>query len=266
MENIIHARKRGDEVLLCIDVGNTNIVIGIYNNDTLINTFRLETKLLRTEDEYGQKIHYNLNYMNLKKEDITGSIIASVVPEVDATLESTLIKYFNVKPLFVMPGVKTGIKVKLDNPKQLGADLLVGAVAATTKYGFPSIIIDMGTAITFSLVNKNKEFLGGIIYPGIITAFSNLVKSTSLLESVKLSVPECIIGRDTMSSIQSGMIYGTAGAISGLIKRIFDEYGEMKIIVTGGTSKYIIPHLDYIVIYDENLIMEGLKIIYQKNM
>src|SRR5690554_5867480 len=265
MVNIIHERSEVSNVLICVDVGNTDIVLGIYKEDDLISTFRLQTKIMRTEDEYGQKLHYNLNYLNIKREEVTGVIISSVVPEVDSTLETTFKKYFNITPLFVGPGVKTGIQVKIDNPKQLGADLLVGAVAATNKYGAPCLIIDMGTAITFSLVNSRKEFLGGIIYPGIATAYSNLVKSTSLLESAKISEPKNVIGKDTENSIQSGMIYGTSGAVNGLIKKVFSEYGEMKILVTGGTSEYIIPHLDYKVIYDENLMMEGLRIIYYKN-
>lgn len=251
-------------MLICVDVGNTNIVFGIYD-DKLIDTFRLETKVLMTYDEYGLKIIDNLSYVKIKQTDIDGVIIASVVPEVDATLEQAFLKYFNLKPLFVEPGVKTGIQVKIDNPKQLGADLLVGAVASANKYGVPCIIVDMGTAITISLVNHNKEFLGVIIYPGIIPAFSSLVKATSLLEAAKLKVPEHIIGRDTNQSLQSGMIFGTAGAINGIIKKIYEEYGEIQVVVTGGLSKYILPYLDYHPIYDENLIMDGLRIIYEKN-
>lgn len=262
MENII---PELDSMLICVDVGNTNIVIGIFKGEKLISTFRLETKVLRTEDEYGLKIIDNLTYLQLKPSDIDGVIISSVVPEIDTTLEHTFKKYFNLKPLFVEPGVKTGIKVKIDNPKQLGADLLVGAVASVNKYGAPCIVIDMGTATTISLVNENKEFLGGIIYPGIIPAFQSLIKSTSLLEAAKIGIPNNIIGRDTNSSIQSGMIYGTAGAINGIVKRIFDEYGKMKVVITGGMSHYIIPYLDFNPIYDDNLLMDGLYMIYQKN-
>lgn len=251
-------------MLLCVDVGNTSIVFGVYD-DKLIDTFRLETKLLRTEDEYGLKIIDNLSYMNIKTSDIDGLIIASVVPEVDATLEHAFVKYFNLKPLFVETGVKTGISVRIDNPRQLGADLLVGAVASVNKYGAPCIVVDMGTAITLSYVNAKKEFLGGVIYPGIVPAFSSLVKATSLLEAAKLKVPDNIIGRDTNQSIQSGMIYGTAGAINGMVKNIFEEYGKAKVIVTGGLSKFIFPYLEHDPIYDENLVMDGLKIIYEKN-
>lgn len=251
-------------MLVCVDVGNTNIVIGIFQNDLLLSTFRLETKIHRTEDEYGIRLVESVRYHNLAPESATGIIIASVVPEVDATLEKAFIKYFKQQPIFVGPGMKTGIPIKIDQPKQLGADLLVGAVAATAKYGYPVIIIDMGTATTLSVVNERKEFLGGIIYPGIITAFNSLVKNTSLLEAAKIKVPNNIVGRDTISSIQSGMIYGTASAISGMVDRISNEYGKMKVVITGGTARYIVPFLpNYI--YDENLLMDGLKIIYEKN-
>lgn len=252
-------------MLVCIDIGNTNIVIGVYDGDKLLNTFRLETKVLRTEDEYGIRLIENFKYINIQKSDITGAIIASVVPQVDSTLEKTFIKYFNIKPLFVGPGVKSGIKIKIDNPKQLGADLLVGAVAATSKYGCPCMVVDMGTATTISLVSDKKEFLGGIIYPGVISSYSSLIKSTSLLETVKIGVPNNVIGRDTINSIQSGMIYGTAGAINGMVSLIKKEYGEMKVIATGGIARYIMPYLDN-AIYDENLLMEGLRIIYERNM
>lgn len=251
-------------MLVCVDIGNTNVVIGVFDKDVLLNTFRMETKVFRTEDEYGIRILENLKYINVTKEDITGAIIASVVPQVDSTFDKTFLKYFGLKPLFVGPGVKTGIKINIDNPKQLGADLLVGAVASVNKYGYPCIVVDMGTATTVSLVSDKKEYLGGIIYPGVMTAYSSLVKATSLLESAKIGIPNNVIGRDTMNSIQSGMVYGTAGAINGLVERIKAEYGDMKVVVTGGISRYIIPYLNN-VIYDENLLLDGLKIIYEKN-
>jgi type III pantothenate kinase len=251
-------------MLVCVDIGNTNIVTGVYNGDDLISTFRLETKLFRTEDEYGIKFMENLRYMGVTKDDIRGVIISSVVPQIDATMEKTFDKYFKIKPLFVGPGVKTGIKINIYNPKQLGADLLVGAVAATKKYGYPCLVVDMGTATTLSLVNEKKEFVGGIIYPGVITAYDSLIKATALLESAKLEIPEDIIGRDTMGSIQSGMVYGTAGAINGMVKEIFKKYGTMPVVVTGGIARHIAPYLDNVK-YDENLLLEGLKFIYERN-
>lgn len=251
-------------MLICIDIGNTNIVIGVFSDEDLKYTFRLETKSLRTEDEYGIRIIENLNYNGIRKDELEGAIISSVVPEIDATFEKALLKYFNIQPMFVGPGIKTGVKVNIDNPKQLGADLLVGAVAATSKYSYPCIIIDMGTATTLSVVNEKKEFIGGVIYPGVITAYSSLIKSTSLLESAKIGVPNNVVGKDTISSIQSGMVYGTAGAINGLVDMIKKEYGDMLVIATGGVARHIVPFLND-VIYDENLLLEGLQKIYIRN-
>ena len=252
-------------MLICADVGNTNIVFGVFEDDKLMHTFRVETKLLRTADEYGISIMENLRYLDIKKNDIDGVIIASVVPQVDQALESAFLKYTGSKPLFVGPGTKSGIKIKIENPKQLGADLLVGAVAATTKYGVPCVVVDMGTATTFAVVNDKKEFLGGIIYPGVMTAYSSLIKSTALLESARIGIPESVVGRDTMTSIQSGMIYGTIGAINGIINKIKSEHGDMKVIVTGGFSKVLHDYIDPSYIIDENLLMDGLNIIYKKN-
>ena len=179
--------------------------------------------------------------------------------------EKTIIKYFKINPLFVGPGTKTGVKINIENPKQLGADLLVGAVAASTKYGYPCIVVDLGTATTFGVVSAKREFLGGVIYPGVITAYASLIKSTALLESAKLGKPESVIGRDTMSSIQSGMIYGTIGSIDGIVRKIKQDYGDMKVVVTGGIVNTLKEFLDSSYIIDNDLLMDGLNIIYKKN-
>ena len=253
-------------MIICVDVGNSNIVFGIFNNDDkLISTFRMEAKVLRTSDEYGIALIEHLRYLGIAINDIGGGIIASVVPQIDPILEKAFAKYLNVTPLFVVPGTKTGIKIKIENPKQLGADLLVGAVAAANIYGAPCIIVDLGTATTLGVVNNKNEFLGGIIYPGVMTAYDSLIKSTALLESAKIGRPDSVVGRDTMSSIQSGMVYGTIGAIDGIIKQIKKEYGDMKVIVTGGISKFLLEHLNPEYIIDENLLMNGLNIIFKKN-
>lgn len=252
-------------MIICIDIGNTNIVLGVFQEKILRTTFRLETKIMRTEDEYGIRILENLHYIGINRDDIKGVIIASVVPEVDATFEKTFKKYFNITPMFVGVGIKTGIKVKIDNPRQLGSDLLVGAVAACDKYGCPCMVIDMGTATTFTVVNGKKELLGGIIYPGVLTAYGSLVKATSLLEAVKIGIPKNIVGKDTTASIQTGMIYGTVGAIKEMIAQVKKENGEMKVIITGGISRFFVPYLAD-VIYDEHLLMDGLRIVYYKNI
>ena len=180
-------------MLFCIDIGNTNIVIGIYQNEKLIESFRLQTDIYQTIDEYGIKISQVISTLNIKKEDVEGIIVASVVPQLDKTIERAFEKYLGKKAIFVGPGIKSGINIKLDNPKQLGADILVGAVGAVNKYQAPVITIDMGTAITICYVNSNKELLGGIILPGIKTSFNALFKKASKLEEVGIEKPKNVI-------------------------------------------------------------------------
>lgn len=253
-------------MLFCIDIGNTNIVIGIYENEKLVESFRLQTDIFQTIDEYGIKISQVLSALNIKKEDIEGIIVASVVPQLDKTIERACEKYLDKKVVFVGPGIKSGINIKLDNPKQLGADILVGAVGAVNKYQAPVITIDMGTAITICYVNNNKELLGGIILPGIKTSFNALFKKASKLEEVGIEKPKNVVGRDTVSSIQSGMVYGMASTIDGLIKKVKEENGEAKVIITGGESRFILNVLEEKVIYDENLLLDGLRVMYYKNV
>lgn len=260
-------------MILCIDIGNTNCVFGVFENDTLITCFRLESKLSQTTDEYGVKILELLKYHNLDRSKIKGIIISSVVPQLDVTFEKMLTKYFNIKPLFVGPGTKTGIKINVDNPKQVGADIIVGAVASIHKYGAPVIIVDMGTAITVFYVDSKKELVGGVIAPGIKTGFGGLFKNTSRLEEVKLELPPSIIGRDTVSCIQSAMIHGTSSMIDGIINKMKLDivnssniaYDDVKVVLTGGESKFIKQFLQEKLIHDDDLLMEGLNIIYKKN-
>ena len=201
-----------------------------------------------------------------EKEDVEGIIVASVVPQLDKTIERAFEKYLGKKAIFVGPGIKSGINIKLDNPKQLGADILVGAVGAVNKYQAPVITIDMGTAITICYVNSNKELLGGIILPGIKTSFNALFKKASKLEEVGIEKPKSVVGRDTVSSIQSGMVYGMASTIDGLIRKVKEENGDAKVIITGGESRFILNVLEENVIYDENLLLDGLKVMYYKNV
>ncbi|HNZ50295.1 MAG TPA: type III pantothenate kinase [Bacilli bacterium] len=254
-------------MLLCVDIGNTNIVLGVFQDDNLSHSFRLQCNLMQTADEYGTQIIEILRFYQIDYLSVKAVIISSVVPGLDRTFEKMAELYFKTKPLFVGPGTKSGIKIKLDNPKQLGADILVGAVAAYYKYGAPAIIIDMGTAITFAYVNAEKELLGGIIVPGIKTSFSNLVSKTSKLEEVRMDVPLRVIGRDTVASIQSGMIYGTASMIDGMIRKIKQDVNVDRavVVITGGEARMIMPFLEEKIIYDDHLLLDGLRLIYQKN-
>jgi type III pantothenate kinase len=253
-------------MLLCIDIGNTNVVLAVYAGNEILAEFIVESNLYQTADEYGIKIMDMFNYNNLDFSKITGVIIASVVPGLDSVFEKTIKKYLNLEPLFVGPGVKSGIRIKTDNPKQLGADILVGAVAAYHKYGAPVIIIDMGTAITLFYVDHEKELVGGIIVPGIRTSYAGLFSKTSRLEEVRAEKPLNVIGKDTVTCIQSGMIYGTASMIDGLIRKMKKELQkDALVVITGGEALAIKDFLEEEVIYDRHLIMEGLRIIFNRN-
>lgn len=264
---------KGSKMILCIDIGNTTSVFGVFRDDKLLSSFLLESKLTQTADEYGVLLLDILKYHNLKSKDIEGVIITSVVPSLDSTFEKMINKYLNKKPIFIGPGVKTGIRVSVENPKQVGADIVVGAVAAKAKYGAPVIIIDMGTAITLFYVDNKSELVGGVIAPGIKTSYRSLVQSTARLEEVRLDEPPSVIGRDTVSCIQSAMIYGTTSMIDGIIRKMkkealeqFKENGaRIKVVLTGGESKVIKDFLEEEVYYDEDLVLEGLYLIYKKN-
>lgn len=253
-------------MLLCIDIGNTNIFLGVYEGNDLLAEFRLESNLNQTADEYAIKLMDIFNFYKLDIKKITGVIIASVVPRLDTIFEKAIKKFFGITPLFVGPGVKSGIHIKTDNPKQLGADILVGAVAGYYRYGAPVIVIDMGTAITLFYVSKDKELVGGIITPGIRTSYSGLFSKTAKLEEVRAVSPLNVIGKDTVTCIQSGMIFGTASMLDGLIRKMKTEVGEeAKVVLTGGEALTVKDYLEEEVIYDRHLLMEGLKIIYNKN-
>lgn len=252
-------------MIICIDVGNTTILFGTYDNEKLIDTYRMETKILKTSDEYGSSLlaHYQINDIN--KKEVTGAIVSSVVPSVDHALEKMLVDYFKIKPIFVNTNLPLGLDILIDPKNSLGADLLVGSFIATQKYGCPNIVIDMGTATTIIVVNEDKQIIGGMIYPGVKEAFRSLVKSTSLLESTKLEAPSKPIENTTKSCLQSGMYYGTSCLIEGVVNKYKKELNNSftQVIMTGGVSKIYQQELkDYI--YDEHLLLEGLKEIYKK--
>lgn len=252
-------------MVICVDVGNTNICFGIYKDEKLVSTYRLSTNVNQTYDEYGIKLNGLFALNNINKEEINGVIIGSVVPRIDTILEKTFKKYFNLDPIFVAPGVKSGIHIKIDNPKELGADLLVGAVAASTKYKTPVLVVDMGTATTFAYVNEKKEFLGGVICAGLKTSYNSLFMNTSKLEAVKLTNTNDILGKNTTSCLQNGMAYGTSSMIDGIISKFRKAYGEFNVVITGGDAPFISKYLEEETILDENLLLDGLHIIYEKN-
>ena len=253
-------------MLLVIDVGNTNIVLGIFKDQELVDHWRVSTDRLRTTDEYGVLIR-NLFYLNgVNSEEIDAIIISSVVPPVMPTLEWMCQRYFGLTPLVIGPGVKTGMDIKYDNPREVGADRIVNAVAAYEKFGGPVIIIDFGTATTFCAVDKKGTYLGGAICPGIGISTDALVQRTAKLPRIEVVQAEKVICRNTVESMQAGVFYGFVGQVDGIVTRMRRELGcKAKVVATGGLAVIVAPATDAIDVVEPMLTLEGLKIIYDRN-
>lgn len=253
-------------MLLAIDIGNTNITLGTYDGDSLLFTARLATQSHNTDDQYAVDIKNLLSLYNIGIEEIEDTIISSVVPLVAASISSAVSKLFHIVPLILGPGVKTGLNIKIDNPAQLGADLVAGAIGALESYNMPCVVIDMGTASTISVLDRNGTFLGGAIAAGVKLTLKALTENTAQLTSMPIEAPDSVIGTNTIECMQSGLVLGTAAMIDGLLERIECELGETPTVVaTGGLSKQIIEYCKTSIIYDENLLLEGLRAIYEKN-
>lgn len=253
-------------MLLTIDIGNTNVTLGTYDSNMLSFTARLATDQRRTDDQYAVEIKNLLNLYNLDPEDIEDCIIASVVPAVGKSVSNAVSKLCHIVPLMLGPGVKTGLNIKIDNPAQLGADLVAGAVGALDAYTMPCVIIDMGTASTVSVLDRSGTFLGGVIAAGVRLTLKALAENTAQLTSIPIEAPNSVIGANTVECMQSGLVYGTAAMIDGLLQMITAELGETPTVVaTGGLSKEIITHCKADIIYNENLLLDGLRAIYEKN-
>jgi len=253
-------------MLLVFDVGNTNIVMGAYKNDVLCHSWRLSTDRNQTADEYGVKIRAFLDYAGIKLTDIKDVIISSVVPPLLPMLEELAWNCFKVKPLFVGPGIKTGLPILYENPREIGADRIVNAVAGYEKYGGPLIIVDFGTATTFCAINGQGQYLGGAITAGVGISAEALFQRAAKLPRIELIRPKNVIGRNTVSSMQSGLIFGYTALVDGLVKRMKKELGEeAKVIATGGLAKLIAAESETIDYVDDNLTLEGLRIIYNRN-
>jgi type III pantothenate kinase len=251
-----------------IDVGNTNIVLGLYNEDKLLAHWRLGTDKNKSSDEYGVFFLNLLKYENINSKEIKAVVIASVVPPIMYSLEHAIKKFFSLKPLIVGPGTKTGINIKCDNPKEVGADRIVTAVAAYELYGGPVVIVDFGTATTFCAVSSKGEYLGGAICPGIKISSEALYERTSKLPKVEILKPDCVIGKNTIASIQSGLIYGYLGQVEYIVNKMKIELREnnVKVVATGGLAKIICEESKVINYLNVFLTLEGLKTIYYKNM
>lgn len=257
-------------MLLVFDVGNTNIVIGIYERDKLITNWRLSTKEEKTSDEYGIIMINLFEKANLDYKSVKNVIMSSVVPDTMYSLERGIKRYFNVNPIIVGPGSKTGINIKYDNPKEVGADRIVNAVGALEIYKKAMIIVDFGTATTFCSIGKEGIYYGGAIMPGIKVSSDALFSKAAKLAKVELLSPPNIICKNTVQSIQAGIVYGYVGSVDYIVENMKEEMriiGEEDVFVvsTGGLSKLILPHSKMINEYNENLTLEGLRIIYEKN-
>lgn len=256
-------------MLLVIDVGNTTIVFGVYKKNELVHDFRISTVKTRTSDEYGMLFFSTLSHANIDPDDIDDVIISSVVPNLMHTLPSMIIKYFNKKPIVVTDETKTGLNIKYDNPKEVGADRIVNAVGALEKYGGPCIIIDIGTAMTFCVIDYKNNYLGGLIMPGLGISSEALFMRTSKLPKIEIVKPDHVISTTTVSSMQAGMYYGYSVMIDGIIEKIVEELGitvdDINIISTGGFSSLLTKDSKYNIVIDRFLTLHGLKTIYDKN-
>lgn len=253
-------------MLFAIDVGNTNITVGLFDGKKLIDTFRMTTGISRTSDEYGLFFGDWLTLHAMDESKIDAVIIASVVPNVMHSLTSGIIKYLHIQPVIVAPGIKTGINVMIPNPKALGADRLVDAVAAYELYGGPVIVIDFGTATTHDLVLADGSFHSGVTSPGIRLAASALWTGAAKLPEIEIRKPDSILAKDTVSSMQAGIFYGYIGQTEYIIRKMKEASGldNIKVVATGGLGKLISENTDTIDIYDANLTLQGLRLIFEK--
>ena len=254
-------------MLLVIDVGNTNVTMGVFDGEKLKETFRLTTRTSRTSDEYGLAICDLIEHRAIAIEEVLDVIISSVVPDVMYSLINGIVKYFHTTPLIVGPGIKTGIRLATENPKQIGADRIVDAVGAYELYGGPVLVIDFGTATTYDLILEDGSFVAGVTSPGIRLSANALWQGTAKLPKFEILKPKSILAKETISSMQAGLVYGYIGQTEYIIKKVKEEakLKEMKVVATGGLGKIIADETDMIEVYDNRLTLKGLRLIYEKN-
>jgi len=255
-------------MLFVVDVGNTNITYGIYDGEKLLTTFRMMSKVQHTSDEYGIQIVELIEANGIDKNNLDGCIIASVVPNVMHSLIGGIIRYLKVEPIIVGAGIKTGIKIITENPKEIGPDRIVDAVGAYEKYGGPILVLDFGTATTYDLITEDGEFSAGITAPGLRISAKALWEDTAKLPEVEIKKPKSILAQETISSMQAGLVYGQIGQTEYIINQVKKEsgYDNLKVVATGGLGRIISEETDMIQVYDSSLTLEGLRLIYAKNV
>lgn len=253
-------------MIIAVDVGNTNIVIGFLDGEKLVNECRLSTAVDDSAEEYAIKFNSIFEICKIDINEIEGCVLSSVVPPLNRTISKALMIITGKKPIVVGPGVKTGLNIKINNPAELGADMVVGAVASIAKYPCPQILFDLGTATTASVIDKKGCFVGGAILCGVKTALNALASSTAQLPQIEIVAPDSAIGTNTIDSMRSGTVFGTAAMLDGLVKRFESELGEKAtVIVTGGLGSVIAQYCESDVIVDKHLLIDGLRMIYEKN-
>lgn len=254
-------------MLLAIDLGNTNIKYGVFDGERLVASFRVSSRISRTADEYGSVLVGLLSDSGIKKSDIGGIIFSSVIPALNYTICHMCEYFFGIHPLVIGPGIKTGLNLKADNPKEVGSDIIVNSVSAYNKYGGPIVVIDFGTATTFDVISEKCELLGVAIAPGIKTSLEGLVAKTAQLPMIELDAPKTVLGKNTKHCMQAGIIFGFAGLVDNILRKIKKELGvdQIKVVATGGLGEIIAKEVKTISHVDRTLTLDGLRIIYELN-
>lgn len=253
-------------MLLTIDLGNTQTAVGLFAGEELVLHWRLSTVRERTADEYRLLLHGLFEQDGVDPEHFEGAIVSSVVPRATSALSEAFRHFVVDRTLVVGPGIKTGMSILIDNPREVGADRIVNAVAARTRYGMPVIVVDFGTSTNFDVVGENGEYLGGVIGPGLEVSMDALVSATAALRRVELTPPRSVIGKGTVEAIQSGLLYGHAGYVDGIVGRIRAELGDgVPAVATGGLASTIVPHCGTVAMVDENLTLDGLRLLFEIN-
>lgn len=256
-------------MIICIDVGNTNVKYAIYDGEDLKISFRVSTDLKKTSDEYGSQLVNMLKVMEIKRADVTGGIVSSVVPSLDYTIDRMCNLYLGIKPLHIAPGLKSGLNIRCDDVREVGADRIVNCVSAIVEYGEnkPMIAVDFGTATTFNVISANNEFIGGVIAPGIKGSLDSLVNGTAKLPRVEIEAPKSIIAKNTVTNMQAGIVFGFAGLVEYIVRRIKKELkrDDVKTVATGGFSEVISKEVSCIDVVDKLLTLKGLKYLYYLN-